>query len=152
MRERLVLTTKTFNPMSEGADHGLSRERIRRQLETSLERLGVERVDLYLAHDMDPDTPLAETIGALRRARRAKGKIRAYGGSNVDAAWLEDALGSAAPTGCRTRTRCSSATTRPASSPSAPATGSATRRSARSRAAGSPASTAAASRRRRARG
>ena len=65
-----MLTTKTFNPMSEGADHGLSRDRIRRQLESSLARLGVDRVDLYLAHEMDPETPLAETLGALRRARR----------------------------------------------------------------------------------
>src|SRR5918994_4035631 len=36
-RVRPVLTTKTFNPMSEGADHGLSRERIGRQLDSSLE-------------------------------------------------------------------------------------------------------------------
>ena len=91
VRERLVLTTKTFNPMHEGADHGLSRDRIRRQLESSLARLGVPEVDLYLPHAMDPDTPLAETIGALDELV-AEGKIRAYGGSNVDAAWLEDAL------------------------------------------------------------
>ncbi len=91
VRERLVLTTKTFNPMHQGADHGLSRGRIRRQLESSLARLGVPEVDLYLPHDMDPDTPLAETIGALD-ALVAEGKIRAYGGSNVDSAWLEEAL------------------------------------------------------------
>jgi len=83
IRDRLVLTTKTFNPMSEGADSGLSTGRIRRQLDSSLERLGVEAVDLYLAHEMDPETPLAETIGAFDEPV-AKGKIRAYGGSNVD--------------------------------------------------------------------
>src|SRR4051795_6178380 len=38
-REELVLTTKTFNPMEEGADHGLAPARIRRQLESSLQRL-----------------------------------------------------------------------------------------------------------------
>jgi len=91
VRDRIVLTTKTFNPMSEGADAGLSAARVRRQLETSLERLGVERVDLYLAHAMDPGTPVAETIGAFDELVAA-GKIRAYGGSNVDAAWLEEAL------------------------------------------------------------
>ena len=91
VRERIVLTTKTFNPMSDGADHGLSRERILRQIDGSLERLGVESVPLYLAHDMDPDVPVAETIGAFD-ALVAEGKIRAYGGSNVDVGWLESAL------------------------------------------------------------
>src|SRR5215213_1147956 len=96
VRDRLVLTTKTFNPMHEGGDHGLSRERIRRQLESSLERLGVPAVDLYLAHEIDPDTPLAETIAAFEELV-ADGRIRAYGGSNVDAAWLEEALGRGRP-------------------------------------------------------
>jgi aryl-alcohol dehydrogenase-like predicted oxidoreductase len=91
VRDRIVLTTKTFNPMSDGADHGLSPERIRRQLEGSLERLGVESVPLYLAHAMDPAVPVADTIGAFD-ALVAEGKIRAYGGSNVDVAWLEEAL------------------------------------------------------------
>ena len=91
VRERVVLTTKTFNPMSEGADSGLAPARIRRQLESSLGRLGVEAVDLYLPHAMDPVTPVEETIGVLEELR-AEVKIRAYGGSNVDAAWLEEAL------------------------------------------------------------
>ena len=50
VRDRIVIATKTFNPIEAGADHGLGRARIRRQLETSLHRLGVERVALYLAH------------------------------------------------------------------------------------------------------
>ena len=87
---RPVLTTKTFNPMEEGADRGLSRERIRRQLETSLERLGVERIDLYLSHAMDPATPVEETAAAFDELRR-EGTIGAWGGSNVDAAWVEAA-------------------------------------------------------------
>src|SRR5918994_396746 len=91
VRDRIVLTTKTFNPMSEGADQGLARERIRRQLDSSLERLGVESVPLYLAHAMDPAVPVAETIGAFE-ALASEGKIRAYGGSNVVVAWLEEAL------------------------------------------------------------
>ena len=96
VREQIVLTTKTFNPMSDGADHGLSRERILRQIDGSLERLGVESVPLYLAHDMDPAVPVAETIGAFDTLV-ADGKIRAYGGSNVDVAWLEAALGIGRP-------------------------------------------------------
>ena len=91
VRDRIVLTTKTFNPMSAGADHGLSRERIRRQIDSSLERLGVEAVALYLTHSMDPDVPVADTIGAFD-ALVEEGKIRAYGGSNVDTGWLEEAL------------------------------------------------------------
>jgi aryl-alcohol dehydrogenase-like predicted oxidoreductase len=91
VRERIVLATKTFNPMAEGDDSGLSPERIQRQIQASLTRLGVEGVPLYLAHAMDPEVPVAETIGAFAELCNA-GTIQAYGGSNVDAAWLEEAL------------------------------------------------------------
>lgn len=91
VRDRIVVTTKTFNPMSAGADSGLAPERIARQLDSSLARLGLESVDLYLAHEMDPTTPVAETVAAFE-ALVAAGKIRAYGGSNVDADWVEEAL------------------------------------------------------------
>src|SRR5918995_5574356 len=57
VRDRIVLTTKTFNPMSVGADSGLAPERIERQIGSSLERLGVKAVDLYLAPEMDPAGP-----------------------------------------------------------------------------------------------
>jgi aryl-alcohol dehydrogenase-like predicted oxidoreductase len=96
VQDRIVLTTKTFNPMSEGADSGLAPARIERQLESSLERLGVDSVDLYLAHDMDPATPVADTIGAFE-SLAAAGKIRAYGGSNADGEWLEEALRHGSP-------------------------------------------------------
>src|SRR5438067_13188376 len=59
----LRITTKTFNPMAEGEDHGLAPARVRRQVDTSLQRLGVECVDLYLAHAWDPDVPISETVG-----------------------------------------------------------------------------------------
>jgi aryl-alcohol dehydrogenase-like predicted oxidoreductase len=91
VRDGVVLTTKTFNPMQEGGDSGLSATRIKRQLESSLQRLGVEAVDLYLAHEQDPGTLLEETIGAFTELQR-EGKLRAFGGSNVDAGWLEEAL------------------------------------------------------------
>ena len=42
VRDRVVVTTKTFNPMEEGADRGLSATRIRRQAQTSVRRLGLE--------------------------------------------------------------------------------------------------------------
>ena len=91
-RDAIVLSTKTFNPMEAGADHGLAPVRVRRQLESSLQRLGVERVQLYLTHDWDADVPVAETAGVLDELRR-EGKIGAYGVSNVDGAHLREALG-----------------------------------------------------------
>jgi aryl-alcohol dehydrogenase-like predicted oxidoreductase len=90
------VTTKTFNPMQAGADHGLAPGRIARQLRSSLDRLGVDRVDLYLAHDYDPAAPLAETLGAFGAAE-ADGLIGAYGVSNFDARQLAAALADGAP-------------------------------------------------------
>jgi aryl-alcohol dehydrogenase-like predicted oxidoreductase len=87
----LRLTTKTFNPMAEGDDHGLSPARVRRQIDTSLRRLGVERVDLYLTHEWDPDVPVAEVAGVFEEFVAA-GKIGAYGLSNVDGLQLRDAF------------------------------------------------------------
>src|SRR5882757_11321503 len=65
VRDEIVLSTKTFNPMDEGEDHGLAPERVKRQLESSLQRLGVEHVPMYLTHEPDPDVPIEETLGAL---------------------------------------------------------------------------------------
>jgi aryl-alcohol dehydrogenase-like predicted oxidoreductase len=90
-RVRPTITTKTFNPMADGADHGLDPERIGRQLDSSLDRLGVDHVDLYLAHDFDPGTPVQETISAFESVM-AMGEIGAYGVSNFDAAQLETAI------------------------------------------------------------
>src|SRR6476646_6039039 len=87
----LRITTKTFNPMAEGEDRGLAPARVRRQIDTSLQRLGVERVDLYLAHAPDPDVPAAELAGVFDELVAA-GKIGAYGLSNVDGLQLREAL------------------------------------------------------------
>jgi aryl-alcohol dehydrogenase-like predicted oxidoreductase len=89
--DHVVITTKTFNPMSEGADRGLARPRIRRQVETSLRRLGVERIPLYMAHDFDPNVPQEETLLAFDELVRA-GKIGAAGASNFTAEQLAEAL------------------------------------------------------------
>src|SRR5258705_2166258 len=90
------LTTKTFNPMEAGADHGLKPDRVARQLRSSLDRLGVGHVELYLAHEYDPDVVLAETFGAFGTAQ-ADGLIGAYGVSNFDAPQLAAALAAGAP-------------------------------------------------------
>jgi aryl-alcohol dehydrogenase-like predicted oxidoreductase len=90
------LTTKTFNPMAPGADHGLKPDRIARQLRSSLDRLSVDRVELYLAHEYDPDVPLAESLRVLDAAQ-ADGLIGAYGVSNFDASQLTAALAAGTP-------------------------------------------------------
>jgi aryl-alcohol dehydrogenase-like predicted oxidoreductase len=87
----LRITTKTFNPMDEGDDHGLAPARVRRRIDSSLGRLGVERVDLYLAHAWDPDVPVAEVAGVFDELVAA-GKIAAYGLSNVDGPQLREAV------------------------------------------------------------
>jgi aryl-alcohol dehydrogenase-like predicted oxidoreductase len=91
VRDAITVETKTFNPMEEGADRGLSRVRIVRQLESSLERLGLERIPLYLAHAPDPDTPVEETLGAFDELVRA-GKVGAVGASNFSAEELAEAV------------------------------------------------------------
>lgn len=89
--ERPQLTTKTFNPMGAGEDHGLARERIMRQLQSSLDRLGVESVDVYLAHEFDPSTPVEETIATFE-SLAGLGLVKAWGVSNFDADQLRAVL------------------------------------------------------------
>src|SRR6187200_1099863 len=90
-RDRVVIATKTFNPMDDGADRGLGAARIRRQAEASLRRLGIERIPLYLAHAFDPDVPQEETLGAFDELVRA-GTVGSVGASNFSAEQLAEAL------------------------------------------------------------
>lgn len=66
-------------------------DHLRERLEGSLQRLGVERIDLYQHHKPDPDVPYAETIGALH-AMQQEGLIRMLGVSNVSVEQLETAM------------------------------------------------------------
>ena len=91
VRDAITIETKTFNPMEAGADHGLSGRRIRRQVESSLQRLGLERIPLYMAHDVDPDTPYEESLGTLHELIGA-GTIGAIGASNFGAEQLAEAI------------------------------------------------------------
>ena len=78
------LTTKVFHSVvGDPDDRGLAPERVRRQLHGSLERLGIDRVDLYLTHAPDPATPLEDTLAELGRLRD-EGLVAAFGLSNVD--------------------------------------------------------------------
>ncbi|MFL5920800.1 MAG: aldo/keto reductase [Gaiellaceae bacterium] len=88
----VVLSTKVFWSVSgDPSDRGLSRERILRELEGSLARLQAERTDLYLTHEPDEETPIAETLAALDELVQA-GKVGAIGASNLDGPQLEEAL------------------------------------------------------------
>jgi aryl-alcohol dehydrogenase-like predicted oxidoreductase len=79
---RPTLTTKVFHSTTgTPGDSGLAPERIRRQIASSLERLGVDRVDFYLAHEHDPAVPLEETIACFEELR-AEGLVAAWGLSN----------------------------------------------------------------------
>ena len=91
VRARIVIVTKTFNPMEEGADRGLSRSRIRRQVGTSLERLGIDRLPLYMTHAWDPDVAQEETLGAFDELVR-EGIVGAVGASNYTAEQVAEAL------------------------------------------------------------
>ena len=88
-REKVVLATKFGGGGDVGHGKG-SRSEIRRALEESLGRLQTDHVDLYQHHQEDPETPLAETIGALDELVR-EGRIRSYGTSNYSPARIEEA-------------------------------------------------------------
>jgi aryl-alcohol dehydrogenase-like predicted oxidoreductase len=82
-RERLVLATKVYYPMSDDPnDHGLSRKHIVTSIDRSLTRMGTDYVDLYVIHAFDADTPVEETMEALHDTVRA-GKVRYLGASTM---------------------------------------------------------------------
>lgn len=87
-REGLVIATKVG--MSSERP-GLSREALMRGAEDSLQNLGVERIDLYYAHQDDENTPLEETLGAFAELI-GDGRVRYVAASNYSAPRLEQAL------------------------------------------------------------
>ena len=89
-RDKYLIATKLYFPVGDEPDRGLSAAQIEKQLERSLERLGVDTIDLYQCHRFDKETPLEETIRALDRAVKA-GKVRAIGFSEWTAEQIEDA-------------------------------------------------------------
>ena len=90
-RDELVISTKAGYDMWEGpyGDWG-SRKYLLASLDQSLRRLGLDYVDIFYHHRMDPNTPLEETMGALAQAV-ISGKALYVGLSNYDGATLERA-------------------------------------------------------------
>ena len=93
-RDRVFLATK-FGIVRDPHDpsrRGINGrpEYVRAACEGSLRRLGVETIDLYYQHRLDPNTPIEDTVGAMADLARA-GKIRYLGLSEVSAATLERA-------------------------------------------------------------
>lgn len=76
-RHSFLIGTKVYYPMSK-TDRGLSRQQIRKQIDASLSRLKMDYVDLYQCHRYDHDTPLEETMEAMRETVR-EGKARHIG-------------------------------------------------------------------------
>jgi aryl-alcohol dehydrogenase-like predicted oxidoreductase len=96
VRDQLIFSSKVFNPVGDGVnDRGLSRRQIFRQVDASLERLGIDHLDMYLIHEPDPETPLEETLHALDDLVHM-GKVHYVGASNMPvwlmtkALWISD--------------------------------------------------------------
>jgi aryl-alcohol dehydrogenase-like predicted oxidoreductase len=84
-RDRVVLATKfgivTDSPVQDRGVDGTA-ENARRACDKSLQRLGVEQIDLYYVHRVDPKVAIEETVGAMAELVRA-GKVRHLGLSEV---------------------------------------------------------------------
>ncbi|MHC5229146.1 aldo/keto reductase [Enterococcus sp. LJL99] len=86
-RDEIVVATKLFSTMKKNVPNsgGLSRKEIFHQIDQSLERLGMDYVDLYIIHRWDYHTPIEETMEALHDLIKT-GKVR-YIGASAMYAW-----------------------------------------------------------------
>jgi aryl-alcohol dehydrogenase-like predicted oxidoreductase len=95
-RDEVVLATKfgivrdPDDPRRRGVDG--SPEYVRRSCEASLQRLGVDHIDLYYQHRVDPGTPIEETVGAMAQLVQ-EGKVRYLGLSEASPETLRRACG-----------------------------------------------------------
>lgn len=98
-REEIVIATKIYNRMHDGPNgQGLSRKAILHEVDASLERLGVDYIDLLYIHRWDYDTPIEETMAALNDLIRA-GKVHYLGASSMYAYQFQQAQHVAAKNG-----------------------------------------------------
>jgi aryl-alcohol dehydrogenase-like predicted oxidoreductase len=91
-RRRQVLVATKFGMKFDLTHSGARPEYVRQAAEDSLRRLGTDYIDLYQIHQPDPNTPIADTLGALDELVRA-GKVREIGCSNFSAAQIREAGG-----------------------------------------------------------
>jgi L-glyceraldehyde 3-phosphate reductase len=91
-RDELIISTKAGYDMWAGpyGDHG-SRKYLLASLDQSLQRMGLDYVDIFYSHRFDPDTPLEETLGAVDTAVRS-GKALYAGISSYSGARTEEAV------------------------------------------------------------
>ena len=92
-RDEMIISTKAGYEMWPGGPYGCrngSRKYLLASLDQSLKRMGLEYVDIFYHHCLDPETPLEETMGALAQAVRS-GKALYAGVSNYDGENLEKA-------------------------------------------------------------
>ena len=91
-REEMVIATKVRGAMGEGPNNvGLSRKHILDAVDRSLERLGLDYIDLYQVHMWDSATPLEETLSTLHQLVLS-GKVRYIGASNFSGWQLQKAV------------------------------------------------------------
>lgn len=98
-RHDAILATK-FGNRIEGQGAGAKPEYVKVAAEASLRRLGTEYIDLYLLHKPDPETPIADTLGAMNDLVAA-GKVREIGCSNFSVAQLREAEAAVQPGAAR---------------------------------------------------
>ncbi|TVQ23193.1 MAG: aldo/keto reductase, partial [Spirochaetaceae bacterium] len=90
-RDEAFVSTKVGLPYLD-VPKGLNPQVIRREIDRSLKRLRVDCIDLYLAHDDEPNQPIEETVGTFAEIAKA-GKIRHYGICNHYVHRMAEAVG-----------------------------------------------------------
>lgn len=91
-RRREAVIASKFGMKFDEMRHGARPEYVRQAAEDSLRRLGTDHIDLYQIHQPDPNTPIADTLGALDELVQ-EGKVREIGCSNFTAAQIREAGG-----------------------------------------------------------
>jgi aryl-alcohol dehydrogenase-like predicted oxidoreductase len=140
-RDGVVIATKfAIQRGADGSFQGVSGrpEYVKQACDASLARLGIDTIDLYYQHRVDPQVPIEDTVGAMAELVTA-GKVRHLGLSEAAPATIRRAHAVHPITACRPNTRCGAATPRTASSPPAPSSASPSSPTARSAAASSAA-------------
>ncbi len=131
--EAIVVTKFGMNYKDKPNFRDSSRERVFASIDKSLKNLGTDRVDVFLVHWPDRETPFEETMGALEEVVR-DGKVRASSGSRTSRSTRSTRAGARSGSmSSSTAGTCSTGACNERSSPTARSTGSGSWRTARSR-------------------